>query len=80
MSASLCRPRCARSPTASLVQLIVDTGSANTWVGARGGYVKTSTSKDTKRAVNVGYGGASFSGEEYTDQVTLGQVLCLFAL
>lgn len=55
--------------------LIVDTGSSNTWVGADQPYQKTSTSKDMGCKVEVTYGSGSFSGEEYTDQVILGDDL-----
>ncbi|KAF8155371.1 aspartic peptidase A1 [Mycena galopus ATCC 62051] len=51
--------------------LIVDSGSSNTWVGAGQRYVETSTSKSTGQAVSVSYGSGSFSGTEFTDQVTL---------
>jgi pepsin A len=52
--------------------LVLDTNSANTWVGARKPYVPTSSSQDTGEAVRVSYGsGGSFSGEEYTDTVSL---------
>ncbi|KAF8267326.1 acid protease [Lactarius quietus] len=51
--------------------LLIDTGSSNTWVGANEKYKKTSTSKDTGNSVSVSYGSGSFSGTEYTDQVTL---------
>src|SRR6267154_744482 len=36
-------------------ELIVDTGSANTWVGANTRYVETSTSVNTGKAVNIPY-------------------------
>ncbi|KZS98725.1 acid protease [Sistotremastrum niveocremeum HHB9708] len=52
-------------------ELIVDTGSSNTWIGANKSYVKTSTSVDTENAVSVSYGSGSFSGTEYLDTVTL---------
>ncbi|KAG1757236.1 aspartic peptidase domain-containing protein [Suillus lakei] len=55
--------------------LIVDTGSSNTWVGATTPYVKTSTSVNTGQPVVVGYGSGFFSGTEYTDTVTLGNGL-----
>lgn len=45
-----------------LVQLIVDTGSSNTWVGAGTKYVASSTSHDTGDKVSVSYGSGSFSG------------------
>ncbi|KAJ7511570.1 aspartic peptidase domain-containing protein [Mycena galericulata] len=56
---------------ATTYQLIVDTGSSNTWVGASTKYVKTSTSTKTSSTVSVSYGSGSFSGTEYTDTVTL---------
>jgi cathepsin E len=59
------------SPTTSY-DLIVDTGSSNTWVGATKAYTRTSTSVDTGNRVSVTYGSGSFSGEEFTDTVTLG--------
>jgi len=62
---------------ATTYSLIVDTGSSNTWVGATKKYVKTSTSVDTKHKVSVSYGSGSFSGEEYTDNVTLAPGLVL---
>ncbi|OCB89084.1 acid protease [Sanghuangporus baumii] len=57
--------------------LLIDTGSSNTWVGADKKYVKTSTSKDTGKTVQVSYGSGSFSGEEYTDRVALGDELVI---
>ncbi|KAJ7314717.1 family A1 protease [Mycena albidolilacea] len=56
---------------ATLYDLIVDTGSSNTWVGATKKYVVTSTSTKTTARVSVGYGSGFFLGTEYTDQVTL---------
>ncbi|KAJ7354299.1 family A1 protease [Mycena albidolilacea] len=58
------------SPATSY-DLIVDTGSSNTWVGATKKYVVTSTSTKTTARVSVSYGSGSFSGTEFTDQVTL---------
>ncbi|KAJ3856526.1 family A1 protease [Lentinula lateritia] len=52
-------------------QLIVDTGSSNTWVGAGTKYVASSTSTDTGDRVSVSYGSGEFSGTEYIDKVTL---------
>ncbi|KAF9979932.1 hypothetical protein BGZ75_009060 [Mortierella antarctica] len=64
--------------------LIIDTGSSNTWIGANRTrpYVKTSTSYETRDAVQekkirVEYGSGSFSGKEYLDQVMLGSELVL---
>ncbi|KAJ7131383.1 aspartic protease [Mycena epipterygia] len=53
-------------------QLLVDTGSSNTWVGATQAYVRTSTSVSTSNRVGVTYGSGSFSvRNEFTDQVTI---------
>jgi hypothetical protein len=57
--------------------LLIDTGSSNTWVGALTKYKKTSTSKNTGKSVSVSYGSGSFSGTEYTDQVTLSSSLVI---
>ncbi|KAJ7675325.1 aspartic peptidase domain-containing protein [Mycena rosella] len=62
---------------ATTYSLIVDTGSSNTWVGATQKYVVTSTSTKTTQAVSVSYGSGSFSGTEYTDQVTLASGLVI---
>lgn len=69
--------------------LIVDTGSANIWIGANKSYVETSTSHDTGDAVvcsyfspkplsdlmgstkSLRYGSGNFTGEEWTDTVTI---------
>ncbi|KAG2069599.1 acid protease [Suillus decipiens] len=51
--------------------LLIDTGSSNTWIGAKTPYNPTATSVDTGDTVSVSYGSGSFSGEEYTDTVTL---------
>ncbi|KAG2153326.1 acid protease [Suillus clintonianus] len=51
--------------------LLIDTGSSNTWLGASAPYNPTSTSVDTGNTVSVSYGSGKFSGEEYTDTVTL---------
>ncbi|KAG2069581.1 acid protease [Suillus decipiens] len=57
--------------------LIIDTGSSNTWVGARSSYKVTSTSVNTGHTVAVQYGSGSFSGEEYLDTVTLSSGLVI---
>ncbi|KAF7982214.1 hypothetical protein HWV62_29404 [Athelia sp. TMB] len=57
--------------------LVIDTGSSNTWIGAGKGYTPTSTSSDTGNAVSVSYGSGFFSGEEYTDVVTLSDDLVI---
>ncbi|KAJ7785099.1 aspartic peptidase domain-containing protein [Mycena maculata] len=56
---------------ATTYNLLVDTGSSNTWVGADQAYVETSTSASTGDSVAVSYGSGSFSGAEFTDTVTL---------
>ncbi|KAH9903122.1 aspartic proteinase precursor [Cubamyces lactineus] len=55
--------------------LIVDTGSSNTWIGAGKAYVETSSSVDTGEEVFVEYGSGLFFGEEFTDTVTLGDLV-----
>ncbi|PPQ71025.1 hypothetical protein CVT26_011490 [Gymnopilus dilepis] len=62
---------------ATQYDLIVDTGSSNTWVGAGTRYVQTSTSTKTSNSVSVSYGSGSFSGTEYTDTVTIGSGLVI---
>ncbi|KAG8166817.1 hypothetical protein KVR01_002506 [Diaporthe batatas] len=52
--------------------LIVDTGSSNTWCGAQSACEKSSTGKSTGGTVSVTYGSGSFSGTEYTDTVSFG--------
>ncbi|KIL59267.1 hypothetical protein M378DRAFT_1015803 [Amanita muscaria Koide BX008] len=55
--------------------VIVDTGSSNTWVGAGKPYVKTNSSVPTADQVAVTYGSGSFSGKEYFDTVTIGSLV-----
>lgn len=57
---------------AGTYSLLVDTASANTWVGAGQAYQPGPNSQDTGETVQVSYGAGSFSGEEFTDDVTLG--------
>lgn len=49
---------------ASTYTLLIDTGSANTWVGATKAYKATSSSSNTGKTVSVSYGSGSFSGLE----------------
>ncbi|KAF8893668.1 aspartic peptidase A1 [Gymnopilus junonius] len=56
---------------ATQFDLIVDTGSSNTWVGAGQAFKRTSTSSATGELVSVTYGSGSFTGTEFTDQVTI---------
>ncbi|KAJ7766314.1 putative aspartic protease [Mycena maculata] len=51
--------------------LIVDTGSSNTWVGATTKF-KSGSGTSTGDSVSVSYGSGSFSGTEYTAAVALG--------
>jgi len=51
-------------------ELIVDTGSSNTWCGAGTACEKSATGKSTGKSVSVSYGSGSFSGTEYTDTVS----------
>ncbi|EEA29030.1 hypothetical protein TMatcc_002608 [Talaromyces marneffei ATCC 18224] len=52
--------------------LIVDTGSSNTWCGAQNSCEPSSTGKSTGGSVQVSYGSGSFSGDEYKDKVSFG--------
>lgn len=56
---------------ATYYNLVVDTGSSNTFVGTGKKYVRTSTSIPTGQDVNVTYGSGFFNGVEYYDTVTL---------
>ncbi|KAK2465535.1 hypothetical protein APHAL10511_002427 [Amanita phalloides] len=58
-------------------ELLVDSGSSNTWIGARTPYNPTSTSTQTPNNVTVSYGSGSFSGREWVDQVTLASGLVI---
>jgi len=62
---------------ATTYQLIVDTGSSNTWIGANKPYVPTKTSKKTDDTVSVEYGSGFFEGTEYIDQVTIASGLVI---
>ncbi|KAG1747768.1 acid protease [Suillus paluster] len=56
---------------ATYYNLVVDTGSSNTFIGTGKTYVRTSTSAPTGQHVNVTYGLGFFTGVEYSDTVTL---------
>ncbi|KAK0208930.1 hypothetical protein DFS33DRAFT_1451741 [Desarmillaria ectypa] len=56
---------------ATTYDLIIYTGSSNTWVGAGTKYVQTSTSTQTPNRVSVNYDSGSFSVYSRDDQVTL---------
>ncbi|KAI9443644.1 aspartic peptidase A1 [Lactarius indigo] len=62
---------------ATTYNLLIDTGSSNTWVGAGKAYVRTSTSVQTSDRVSVTYGSGSFSGTEFRDTVTIGPGLVI---
>lgn len=51
--------------------LMIDTGSSNTWVGAEKSYVRTPTSTDTGETFSVTYGSGSVRGTEFIDTVTI---------
>ncbi|KAG1789280.1 acid protease [Suillus plorans] len=58
--------------------VLIDTGNANIWIGAKKPYEKTATSQDTGNTFSIAYGdGSSVSGEEYTDTVTLNSDLVI---
>ncbi|GLB38639.1 putative eukaryotic aspartyl protease [Lyophyllum shimeji] len=52
--------------------VLLDIGSTNTWVGADKEYRQTGTSQNTGKTIDISYGSGSFTGTEFTDQVTLG--------
>ncbi|KAJ4482386.1 putative aspartic protease [Lentinula aciculospora] len=52
--------------------LLIDTGSSNTWCGADTQFEPNSSVESTREAVNVSYGSGSFSGTEFTGPVVLG--------
>ncbi|KAJ6611442.1 acid protease [Mycena sp. CBHHK59/15] len=59
--------------------LLIDTGSSNTWILGTSSkpYKPTSTSKDTRNKFEITYGLGSCSGTEYTDEVTLSPKLVI---
>ncbi|KAH8080682.1 acid protease [Cristinia sonorae] len=62
-------------PTA--FNLLIDTGSSNTWVGAQptNPFVISSSSQDTGNLVEVIYGSGFVLGEQFIDQLTIGDVV-----
>ncbi|KAG2098285.1 acid protease [Suillus discolor] len=56
---------------ATYYDLIIDTGSSNTFVGTGKKYVRTSTSVPTGQNVSITYTVGFFNGTEYYDTVTL---------
>jgi hypothetical protein len=63
----------------TFANMIIDTGSSNTWVGAGTKFSAGSTGKSTGKSVEVSYGSGSFSGTEYTDTVRHRLTLSRFA-
>ncbi|KAJ7451644.1 acid protease [Mycena latifolia] len=58
--------------------LLIDTGSSNTWISAVDKpYKPTSTSKDTRKKFQITYGSGDCAGSLYTDQITLGPKLVI---
>ncbi|EJD07493.1 acid protease [Fomitiporia mediterranea MF3/22] len=57
--------------------LLIDTGSSNTWVGAGKPYSQTSSSKATGGSITVNYGSGKIVGIEYTDTVSLSDSLVI---
>jgi hypothetical protein len=53
-------------------ELIVDTGSSNTWVGSGTRYVPGSTATNTGKTFEVEYGSGTVSGTEFTDTLVVG--------
>ncbi|KIJ53007.1 hypothetical protein M422DRAFT_242975 [Sphaerobolus stellatus SS14] len=62
---------------ATMYDVIVDTGSANTCIGDDKPYAKTDSSHKTKNNVSVEYGSGSMFGIEYLDKVSLGHNLTI---
>jgi len=58
-------------------ELIVDTGSSNTWVGSGIPFFATSSTVKTGAAVAVQYGSGNFSGVEVLDTVTISPSLVI---
>ncbi|KAH9934569.1 aspartic peptidase A1 [Epithele typhae] len=58
-------------------QLLVDTGSSNTWAGAGKPFIPTLSSQPTGDLTTVQYGSGIFVGMEVVDQVTLAPGLTL---
>ncbi|KAN0111140.1 hypothetical protein V8E52_008752 [Russula decolorans] len=63
-----------------VINLIIDTGSSHTWVGAERPYVRTQTSVHTYNAMAPSYGSGWFFGIEYTDAVTFASSLVISGL
>ncbi|KAI5836292.1 acid protease [Schizophyllum commune Tattone D] len=55
--------------------LLIDTGSSNTWIGSGKKYVVTKSSENTRQHFQISYGSGSCSGTQYIDHVSLGEGL-----
>jgi len=55
--------------------LLLDTGSSNTWVGARSPYKTSSTTAATGQKLSVTYGSGPIQGVQLVDTVTLGSLV-----
>ncbi|KZV74838.1 aspartic peptidase A1 [Peniophora sp. CONT] len=62
---------------ATTYNVIVDTGSSNTWVGAVDEYIPTDSATWTGQLLYVEYGSGSVVGVEYTDTLSLGNGLTI---
>ncbi|ESK90485.1 aspartic peptidase a1 [Moniliophthora roreri MCA 2997] len=62
---------------ATTYNLLIDTGSSNTWVGANKEYKPSKQSQTERKEVSVTYGSGSFIGTEYTDCVALSDNLMI---
>jgi len=56
-------------------QLLIDTGSANTWIGAKTKYVKTSTGVATGAHLVVNYQSSQMQGSLYYEKVALSSTI-----
>ncbi|KAJ7058017.1 acid protease [Mycena amicta] len=63
---------------ATTYNLLIDTGSSNTWVSACDKpFNPTETTTDTRNSFNISYGKGECRGTEYLDQVSLGPGLVI---
>ena len=54
--------------------LLVDTGSANTWLGAQKAYVTSASTRSTGQSLSITYGSGVVSGQQLTDTVSIGSL------
>ncbi|KAJ8696003.1 hypothetical protein PTI98_005906 [Pleurotus ostreatus] len=60
------------NPATTFPNLLIDTGSSNTWVGATTPFRNTATTQDTGELMQVTYGSGFVLGEEVLDKFDLG--------